>query len=141
MFTAKQIKSIKELGFVKINDSAYQYQNAIIFVIEDVFSLTVAQANKFINEDFNTFEKALKFIQQFKFCLFTKKQLEYLQELNFKKIDDSIYENNYENDLLCRKTVLFSYENYFAIEYFQNGLKCRECFYTFAETADFLKII
>ena len=137
MFTQEQIKILQDFGFIKINMGAYKYQNLIIFVFDHTFIITYAGDRTLVSEDFSTFDDALKFIEEFGFLLFTKKEVEILTELGFSRMED----NKFSRFTGKYRMVIFRHENFFVLSYRNDDWSNRQTFKTFAETADFIKTL
>ena len=137
MFTQEQIKILQDFGFTKVNLTAYKYQNLIIFALNNTFIITYAGDRTLTRKDYNTFDDALKFIEEFGFLLFTKKEVEVLTELGFVHKED----NKYIKITVKYRIIVFCYEDSYAVSWISDKWKSSEDFDTFAETAAFLKTL
>ena len=134
MFTQEQIKILQDFGFVKVNLGAYSYQNLMILTFGNSFKVISAGDKILTVRDPNTFDNTLKFIEEFGFLLFTKKEVEVLTELGFSRMED----NKYFRNTGKYRMVIFRLENCFVLSYRNDDWSNRQTFKTFAETTDFL---
>ena len=134
MFTDKQIEALRDFGFFKVNTSAYSYQNLMILTFGTYFKVVTAGDKILTIRDPDTFENILKFIEEFNFLLFTKKQIEVLTSMGFSRKED----NKYIRIIGRYRIIVFCYEDSYVISWMNDDWKNTQDFKTFAETADFL---